>query len=56
MAFDLALAVTPTSEDWIADCLPAANPLVDKHAVNTSPARPAMNNSQPRPRYLDLGR
>ncbi|MEM1075763.1 MAG: DUF1330 domain-containing protein [Pseudomonadota bacterium] len=31
MAFYSVLAVTPTSEDWIPDYLPAANALVAKH-------------------------
>ncbi len=31
MAFYSVLAVTPTSEDWIAAYLPAANALVAKH-------------------------
>ena len=31
MAYYSVLAVTPTSEDWIPDYLPAANALVAKH-------------------------
>lgn len=31
MAYYSVLAVTPTSEDWIPDYLPAANTLVAKH-------------------------
>ncbi|MEM9222242.1 MAG: DUF1330 domain-containing protein [Pseudomonadota bacterium] len=31
MAYYSVLAVTPTTEDWIADYLPAANALVSKH-------------------------